>query len=167
MFMIEHILKQPAIWGSGQSVSQGEVLLQCCLSSVSRFLCLLPPCACWACQRRRREICDLNLGLMLFTVEYIQASSHFLLFSVTGSWRAEKHLCPNEFFFFLLCSFLSASDTWPPGICCVFSMQKLPASKQSTWTRMGRAGLKAGHRVNPLVTGSDIQVKWFLWLNRL
>lgn len=68
---------------------------------------------------------------------------------------------------FFLCSLLSASDTWPPGICCVFSMQKLPASKQSAWTRMGRAGLMAGNWVNPLVIGSDMQVKPFLWLNRL
>lgn len=29
-------------------------------------------------------------GLVLFTVEYIQASLHFLLFSVAGSWRAES-----------------------------------------------------------------------------
>lgn len=71
-------------------------------------------------------------GLKLFTVEHIQASLYFLL-SLIRYWQSDglKYLCPNGSFFFALFSIPSASDTWPPGICCVFSVQRLPARRQS------------------------------------
>ena len=71
-------------------------------------------------------------GTELFTVEYCQASLRFLL-SLIYYWQLGglKHLCPNERFFFSLFCLPSASDTWPPGICCVCSVQRLPAYRQS------------------------------------
>lgn len=166
MFMIEHILKQPSEVAGSQSVRVRF------FSSVAS-----PPWADFfvSCPHVHAEPVSGGGGRFVIWISawcclLLSIFKHHLIF-FSSRWLAVGGLksisVQMNFFFFLLCSFLSASDTWPPGICCVFSMQKLPASKQSTWTRMGRAGLKAGHRVNPLVTGSDIQVKWFLWLNRL
>lgn len=65
---------------------------------------------------------------MLFTVEYIQASLHFLLFSVAGSWRAESISVQMIFFLALFSPVcLRHMATW--HMLCVLYAET--ASKQT------------------------------------
>lgn len=165
MLSIEHILKQPSEVELAPGV---QYLSSICLPEQ---ISLSPATMCTLSLSAAAEgdlWCESQTWCCLLLSIF---KRHCLLFSslLLAVGRAESIPVQMKsfFFFHLLCSLLSASDTWPPGICCVFSMQKLPASKQSARTRMGRAELMAGNSVNPLVIGSGIQVKWFLWLNRL
>lgn len=135
-------------------------------SSWSRFLCLLQPRSSWACQQRQGRFVIWSSGLKLFTIEYIQASLHFLL-SLICYWQSDglKHLCPNGIFFcFVLPSLcLRHMATW--HMLCVLCAETASKQTKPLWTRMGRAAMVAVNSVKPLVIRSHIQIKWFLWLN--
>ena len=117
---------------SGVDSNQCEDLLSCSLPAAGFFVSCSHAQAELVGSSRGRFVIWIS-GTELFTVEYCQASLRFLL-SLICYWQLGglKHLCPSErFFFFPLFSLPSASDTWPPGICCVCSVQRLPAYRQS------------------------------------
>lgn len=101
-------------------------------SSCSRFLCLLQTCSSWACRQQLRKICDLNLRhrvVYCWVLSGIIAFSSLLNMLVAVGWLKAS---PSKWkIFFSLFSLPSAADTWPPGICRAFSVQRQPAYRQS------------------------------------
>lgn len=104
-------------------------------------------------------------GSKLFTVEYIQASLHFLRFNMllTVGWLKASL---SKWKLFLLCSpfplpqthgHLAYAECSPCRAC-------QPADKAGS-TRVARAATTAVNSVKPLVSWSNVQIKWFLWQN--
>lgn len=118
------------------------------LASESRFLCLLLPCARWDCQRRQREICDLNLGL---GVVYCWVYSSTIAFSsLLCRWQLEgwKHLCPNEFFFFVLSCLPQTHGHLAYAVCSLCrNCQRANKAHGHAWAKQGWwLGIESIHR---------------------
>lgn len=137
----------------------------------SRFLCLQSHVqASLAVSSSRERFVIWISGLELFTVEYSQASLHFLL-SLICYWQSGglKPLAPNgSLFFFFFCFVLPSlclrhMATW--HMLCILCAEIASLQTKPGWTRTARAATMAVNSVKPLVIWSNIQMKWFLWLN--
>lgn len=145
MFIIERTLKQPSAGGASSGWDAPPVF-----ASLSRFLCLPPPCARWACQQRQREICDVNLGL---DVVYCRVYSSVIAFpSLLCYWQLgglKASLSKWNLFFFYSSPFCFVLFCLPQthghlAYAVVFSVRKVPESKQSPADTHGQSRAAGG-----------------------